>query len=282
MSVKFIVDSASDILRDYAERNDMIFMPMTTRIDEQDYLDGVDISHEEFYKKLSETKSLPKTSQLSRFAFEEAYEKVRRNGDEAVVITISGGLSGTAGEAAAAAESYRGCIWTVDSNNVTIGEHIIIKYAERLRSEGLGAAQIAARLEEVKSRVCLIAMFDTLEYLVKGGRVSKTAGFAGGLLGIKPVFSVKDGQLSLLGKARGSKQSNNLLNKYIEQTGGIDFSMPYMAAYSGIDRSLLDAYIQDSRHIWEGRTDDIPVSTIGSTIGTHAGPGAIAVAYFCK
>ena len=99
---------------------------------------------------------------------------------------------------------------------------------------------------------------------------------------IKPVLCVEDGEVKVLGKARGSRQSDNMLTKFIINKGGVDFSMPVMLAYSGTDDALLNGYIDNSRALWEGQFDSLPVTMIGSTISTHAGPGAIAVAFFAK
>ena len=155
-------------------------------------------------------------------------------------------------------------------------------YAVRLRDAGLGGQEIARQLNYIKSRICLLARVDTLEYLVRGGRLSKTAGFAGAVLNIKPVLSVEAGEVKVLGKARGSKQSDNMLTDFIKKKGGVDLDLPVMLAYSGTDDALLKGYIDNSRTLWEGHLDSLPVTMIGSTISTHAGPGAIAVAFFAK
>lgn len=282
MSVKIITDSASDIRIDEATLLDITILPLKTNIDGVEYLDGVTITHEKFYEKLSSCKQLPTTSQLTPFEFETAYKDALQNHDEAVVITLSGKLSGTYQSACTAAMEYEGKVFVVDSENATVGQQLLVKYAISLRDRGLSAESIANELNEVKSRICLVALVDTLDYLVKGGRLSKTAGIAGSLLQIKPVLGVEDGEVKVLGKARGAKQSNNMLTETIAKKGGIDFSMPLVLAYSGNDDSLLQDYIENSRSIWEGNIDELPVSVIGSTIGTHAGPGAIAVAFFAK
>ena len=125
-------------------------------------------------------------------------------------------------------------------------------------------------------------MVDTLEYLKKGGRISKAVAFAGGVLNIKPVLSVIDGEINMLGKARGSKMGNNLLVQEIDKAGGIDFGKPVLLGYTGISNALLLKYIDDSKHIWENNLKAVRYTTIGSVIGTHAGPGAVAVAFFKK
>ena len=130
---------------------------------------------------------------------------------------------------------------------------------------------ISRILEKEKKRIIIVALVDTLEYLKRGGRISKAAAFAGGVLNIKPVLSVTDGEIRLLGKARGSKMGNNLLIQEINRVGGIDFSKPVLLGYSGISDALLLKYIEDSRHIWEGNLKEIRYTTVGSVIGTHVG-----------
>lgn len=127
-----------------------------------------------------------------------------------------------------------------------------------------------------------MALVDTLEYLKKGGRISKAVAFAGGVLNIKPVLSVASGEINMLGKARGSKMGNNLLVQEIEKAGGVDFTMPLLLGYTGLSDAMLLKYIEDSKHLWEGNVREVHYSTIGSVIGTHVGPGAVAVAFFKK
>ena len=175
---------------------------------------------------------------------------------------------------------FDGQVYCIDSLNITAGERVLLEYALRLRDEGKSGKEIAEEIERVKDKVCIVARVDTLEYLQKGGRLGKFAAVAGTVLNVKPVLGNDNGEIKVRGKARGVKQSKNLLTETIQKKGGINFSMPVMLAYSGLDRSLLDAYIECSRNIWEGNIDKLPTCIMGSTIGTHAGPGAVAVAFF--
>jgi DegV family protein with EDD domain len=278
MGVQIITDSASDII-DSGKRGIMV-LPLRVAFGTEDFLDGVTLSHEQFYEKLVESDIVPQTSQVSPHEFETAFAAVKEAGDTAVVITISKKLSGTYQSATIAAEDYGDGIYLVDSESVSVGERILVDYAIRLRDAGLGAAEIAGILEEKKKRICVVALLDTLEYLKKGGRISKAAAFAGGVLSIKPVIAVENGEVVILGKARGSKQGNNMLMQMIEKKNGIDFSMPVMLGYTGLSDVLLQKYIRDSESVWKGHIDELPICTIGGTIGTHAGPGGIAVAFF--
>lgn len=281
--VRIVIDSACDMELSRAEELGLDFMPLKTIFGEDEYLDGVTISHEQFFEKLIECGTMPTTSQISPYDFEKKFEEIKAAGDTAVVITLSSLLSGTYQSATIAASDYEDCITVIDSLNVCIGEQNLVMLAVRLRDQGLSAVEIASQLEDAKHRVKVLAVFDTLEYLKRDGRISKTAAWAGNVLSIKPVISIEKGEVAILGKARGSKNGNNMLIQQINQSNGIDFSMPYTLAYSGLSDVLLKKYITDSSAIWEGHTDSLPVSTIGATIGTHAGPGAIAVSYFeCK
>ena len=277
MKTRIIVDSTSDLMP--AAKAQVHIVPLTVRFGDEEYVDGVTIDHKAFYEKLVETDVHPATSQASPAAFEKEYENARNAGEAAVVITVASKLSGTYQSAMIAAQDYDN-IYVVDGGTVAIGGGILVEYALKLLQEGLDAKQIAEKLEQAKNRIIIVALVDTLEYLKKGGRISKTVAFAGTVLNIKPVISVTDGQINMLGKARGSKMGNNLLVQEIEKAGGVDFTMPLLLGYTGLSDAMLLKYIEDSKHIWEGNTDEVRYTSIGSVIGTHAGPGAVAVAFF--
>ena len=279
MSVRIIVDSTADLAPELLGQVQVV--PLTVSFGTEEYIDGITITHDEFYNRLIESDVLPTTSQATPAAFEKVFAEVAAAGDSAVAITLASQLSGTCQSARIAAEDYD-CIYVVDSGNVTLGAGILAEYALRCAGSGMTAAEIAEALEKKKGDICLIAMLDTLEYLKKGGRISAAVAFAGGLLNIKPVVNVKDGVINMLGKARGSKQGNNLLVQEIGKTGGIDFDMPILLGYSGLSDALLKKYIADSAALWEGGVDSLRYTSIGSVVGTHAGPGAIAAAFFHK
>ena len=280
MSIHIITDSASDIAP--SNRENLTVLPMTITFGETEYQDGVMLTHKQFYEMLIESDALPVTSQIPPFVFEETMRKVVENGDTAIVITISGKLSGTWQSAMTAADSFGDSVYVVDSENVTIGEHILIEYAFELIDRGMNAADIATELNLAKKKIHLVALLDTLEYLKKGGRVSSAVAFAAGVLSIKPVIAIQDGEVVMLGKARGSKQANNLIAEQIQKAGSIDFSMPYLLGYTGLSDALIQKYIEDNSALWKHEIDQLPVQSVGGTIGTHTGPGAIAVAWFSK
>ena len=280
MSVRIITDSASDIYQFEARDLGIDVLPLKTIFGAEEYRDGIDLSHENFYHKLIESDVLPTTSQIPPFDYEEAFRAAVERGEDVVCITLSSKLSGCYQSAVIAAEEFPGRVVVVDSLNVAIGERCLIDLAVKARDAGKSAAEIAALLDEEKHNIRLVALLDTLEYLKKGGRVSSAAALAGTLLNIKPVIAVEDGVVAILGKARGSKNGGNMLMTQVEKAGGIDLSKPYWLAYTGLSDALLNKYIEDSAALYKNKTDYLPVHTIGSTIGTHVGPGAIAVAFF--
>lgn len=280
MNVNLIIDSTTDLNPQLREQFTVV--PLTVHFGDQEYIDGVTISHRQFYEKLVESDVLPSTSQATPAAFADVFEEVARRGETAVVLTLASRLSGTYQSAMIAASDYPGRIFVVDGTSVAIGTGILAELALRLREQGLTAEEIAGRLEEEKEKIHVVALLDTLEYLKRGGRISATVAFAGGLLSIKPVIAVKDGVIQMLGKARGSRQGNNLLVQQIEKAGGVDFDKPVLLGFSGLSDALLTKYIEDSRDLWENGTESLVTTSIGSVVGTHAGPGAIAVAFFRK
>jgi len=277
MKTRIIVDSTADLVPEVRER--VYTVPLTVRFGEAEYIDGVTIDHKTFYKKLVESDVLPTTSQGTPDAFMKEFEKAKEAGEAAVVITLAAKFSGTYQSAMIAAADYDN-IYVVDSASAAIGSGILIELAVKLLDEGKSTEEIAAILEEEKKKIVIIALVDTLEYLKRGGRISKAVAFAGGVLNIKPVLSVVDAEINLLGKARGSKMGNNLLIEEIGKVGGFDFNKPVLLGYSGLSDVLLLKYIEDSKHLWEQGPIEVRHTTIGSVIGTHVGPGAVAVAFF--
>lgn len=279
MAVKILVDSASDIDAEEAKELGVELLSMEVEIEGKKYMDGVELTHRQFFEKLIESSELPRTSQINPFRFEEKFAELTEQGHDVVAITISSKLSGTYSGAASAAKKFSGRVFAVDSLNASLGEKILCRYALELAGKGASAQEIASELEKARRRINVLARLDTLHYLKKGGRISAITAIAGQMLSVKPVIGIVGGEVKMVGKAIGSKKGNNLLNSLVEKKG-VDFGMPFLVAYSGLSDIVLNKYIEDSRHLWEQGTNSIPVSPIGSTIGTHIGPGAIGVAFF--
>lgn len=279
MCVRIIVDSSTNVSEKYREKIQSV--PLTVRFGDREYLDGVEISKHQFYEMLVESDVLPTTSQATPAAFADCFEAIASAGDSAVVITLSSKLSGTYQSAVLAAEDYPN-IYVVDSQSVAIGTGVLAQYAVELAQQGMGAEEIAQVLTQQREKVCVVALLDTLEYLKKGGRISKTVAFAGGMLNIKPVVTIQDGAVALIGKARGSRNGNNLLVEKIREAGGVDFERPVLLGYTGLSSALLEKYVDDSKALWADHVDKLDGCLLCSVIGTHAGPGAVAVAFFRK
>ena len=277
MSVQIIVDSTVDMPERMKDRFRIV--PLTVHFGAEEFIDGVTIDKHRFYERLVESDELPTTSQASPAAFDAIFSDVASVGDSAVVVTLASKFSGTYQSACIAAAEYDN-IYVVDSKSAAIGSGILAEYALECADKGMDAKTIAETLEKKRDEICLIALLDTLEYLKKGGRISKTVAFAGGLLNIKPVITVVDGEIQVIGKARGSKQGNNLLVQKIHESGGIDFSLPILLGYTGLSDALLQKYVADSAALWRDHCGSLEQTLLCSVIGTHTGPGVVAVAFF--
>jgi DegV family protein with EDD domain len=280
MNVKIIIDSTTGLPP--ALRALCGVVPLCVRFGDVEYMDGVTIDHKQFYEMLIESDVLPTTSQPTPDAFAQEYQKCVDAGQKAVVLTVSSELSGTYQSATIAAMDFPGSVYVVDSRSVAIGTGILAQLALSMAQAGASAEEIVKEINLQRDNVRLIALLDTLEYLKKGGRISATVAFAGNLLAIKPVVCIRDGAIAMLGKARGSKQAGNLLAEEIEKAGGVDFDKPVLLGYTGLSDLLLKKYISDSGALWQQNKTELEFTPIGSVIGTHAGPGAIAAAFFAK
>ncbi len=279
MSVRIIVDSTADYPEEIREK--ITVVPLTIHFGEAEYVDGVTITHADFYKKLETETVLPTTSQATPDTFNKYFQQAVEAGDSVVAITIASTLSGTCQSAMIAAADYPGKVFVVDSTNVTIGAGVLVSLAVQMAESGKSAEEIANCLLEERKNVRVLTVLDTLEYLKRGGRISKTVAFAGGILNIKPVACVVDGEIKVVGKARGTKQGTEMLLKEIEKVGGIDDTKPACLGYTGASSQLLDAFCEECA-ARNNPVAKLPKTGIGSVVGTHAGPGAYAVAFFLK
>lgn len=275
--VKIVIDSTINVAGHLLEKFTVV--PLTVKFGDEEFIDGVTISNSEFYEKLIGSDISPTTSQATPDKFEQVFKEAVDQGFDVVAITISSTLSGTCQSANIAADEYIGKVFVVDSYAVTIGGGILAELALTLAEQGKSAKEIAETLETEKSNIRLVALFDTLEYLKRGGRISKATAFAGGILNIKPLIGVEDGQITVLGKARGAKQGNQLIIEEIKKYGDIDFSKPVLLGYTGSDRTLLENFVNENGSLWETTPN---ITDIGCVVGTHAGPGAFAISYFKK
>ena len=276
MSVRIICDSTCDLTPALRERVGITHM--TVHFGEEDFVDGVELTAHDFYEKLATSKVMPSTSQATPFAFGEAFDAAVNEGHEVVCITCSSGLSGTYQSAVIASGDFEGKVYVVDSQNIALSSAIMVEYALRLADEGKSAAAIAEELTAVREKAHLFAVVDTLEYLQRGGRVSKAVAIAGGMLAIKPIIGIVDGKVEMVGKARGNKAANRMMNQEVEKLG-IDLTKPVLLGYTGVDDTLLRKYMTECEGFWPEGT---PTMVVSGVVGAHAGPGAVAVAFFAK
>lgn len=279
MAIKLLIDSASDITKKEAETLGMHFISEIITFGTKDYLDGDELLANEFYELL-ETQEFPKTSQIIPARFKNAFKELTEDGSELIVITMSSKLSGTYLSALNAKQSFDN-VYVVDSLNASLGERLLCLHAKNLIDQGLKAQEIYERLEEDKYKINYLAIINTLEYLKKGGRVSAAVAFAGDLLSIKPIASVIDGEVRIIGKTVGVKKACKFVNNQIDKLGGFNYDMPNGVIYSGNEDSLLQKYFENSKHMFkEGVT--VNKYVLGSTIGSHIGPGSFGIAFFDK
>lgn len=270
--VKIITDSTCDIEAAEAAKLGIETIPLRVLFGEQSFEDGVDLSKAEFYQKLTHAKALPTTSQVNPDAFAKAFETHIQAKDTVVCICISEKLSGTYQSAMIAKGMVEGEIYVVDSNTATIGASILIRQAVKLRDAGKSAADIHAALCAMTQKVKLVAVVNTLKYLKMGGRISSTTAVVGGILGISPIVAVENGAVTSIGKVRGQKAAIAFIEQYMKDHG-IDTNYPVGFAYAG--DNLAD--MQQVMHHFNFA--DCFYDQLGTVIGTHAGPGAIAIAF---
>ena len=277
--IRILTDSASDILPAEAAQLGVTVIPLNVTLEDGTvFRDGLDKTPSEYYAQLAACKKLPTTSQPSPELFERFFAEAAAAGDEVIGIFLSHELSGTCQCAKLAADLANvDNVLFVDSTNVCLGEGLLVRLAVQLRDAGKTAVQIAASLEHAKEHLHLVAAIDDLKYLRKGGRLPAAAAVAGGMLGIKPLITIKEGKVALAGKARGLPGAYVALFKKIEELGGIHPTLPALAGYTVAPREVapIQTYLKDNLHRPEALTRQI-----GCVIGTHAGPGAFGLAFF--
>lgn len=281
MAFTIITDSASDISQAQAAAWNITVLPLKIRFHEEEFLDGVTLSNREFYERLIETDTIPKTSQIPPYEYEQAFATARERGDDVLCLCLSSAVSGCYQSACIAASSFEG-VTVIDTRQFCISELILVEHAVQCRDRGLDAAETADIIRAETDKAHVIAMFNTLEYLKLGGRLSSAGAFAGNLLSLKPVLTIDDGIVKILGKARGSRNGSNLLRESVEKLGGIDFDRPVCLGYTGFSDELLRKYLQDSASLYTGHEETLKTVSVGAAIGTYAGPGAIAFAFFTE
>ncbi len=278
MAIRIITDSAADYSMAEIEKRGITCIPMTINFGEEVYRDGIDITKEEFFEKMIASKELPKTSQPAPSAFVEAFEEAKKANDTVIVILISSELSGTIQSANLAKNivDYDD-IYIVDSKLATLGIRFLVDIAVAMRDKGASVEDIIREVETIKERVCIYAGLDTLEYLYKGGRISKSVANIGTLANIKPIITfTPEGNVILCGKQIGTRRAIRHMAKYVAEHG-YDKNYPVYFVYS-YDRTNCAGFIQALQK--QGMEFESPkIRGIGATIGTHIGPNAYGMVY---
>lgn len=278
--IKIITDSTSDIDLKYAQELNVEVVPLKVIIDGKEYKDRIDLQPEEFYDLLVNSQTLPSTSQPSPQDFVDLYETAKNNNDSVIVITLSSVISGTYQSANLAKDlvDYDD-IYVIDSLGTTQMQRLLVLKAVALRNEGMNAQDLYTFLDIYKHRIRLFAFVDTLEYLYKGGRLSRTAATAGTLLKFKPIIGFDEGKLDVFAKARGTQKATAKIIDLIQQDGEMDLDEPICIGYTGSSDGLdkFENTLRETLHFGETLH-----GIVGPVIGTHAGPGARLIAYVKK
>lgn len=277
--IRLLVDTAADYTLKELEEKNISLVPLTVMINGKSYLDTVELNRNDLYEMLENGADFPKTSQPSPQMFAEVFEDAKKHGDDVIYISVSSALSGTCQSAYLAKNMVDyDRIFIVDSLTASHGIHILADYAHKLINEGLEASVIAEKTEALKSRVKILACVDTLEYLCKGGRLSKTAAAIGTLANLKPLITISDeGKVEVIGKCIGRiKALNQLLKLLQEKEADMDFPIFTLYAYGMETTEKLEKKLEEEGYPVSARLQ------IGSSIGSHVGPGAAAIVFVEK
>lgn len=278
--IKIIVDSTADFTAEQACQFNIDIVPLKVIIEGKEYRDRVDLQPEIFYQKLQESESLPTTSQPTPHDFLSFFQEAKEKSDDVIVLTLSSAISGTYQSAHIAKDLIEyDHIYIIDSLTTTLALQLLVMKAIDLRQQNMDIHQIVETLEIYKKRIKLIAFVDTLEYLYKGGRLSKTAAIAGNLLKFKPLIGFDNGHIAVYGKARGLQKTTQKLIEFIHESGNIDLDERVAIGYTGNDTGLkqFESILQNEFHFANALH-----GCVGPVIGTHAGPGARFIAYIQK
>lgn len=275
--IKIITDSTADLSKEIYEKYDIEVLPLLINFDEESYLDGVEITPHKVFERIESEDIFPTTSQVIPNRFIESYKKYLSEGYKIISIHMSSAMSGTYQSACIAKESLETQdIVVIDSQNVTAALGILVIKAAKLRERGYDIAKIGNELDNVKDKIRLSVYFDSLEYLVRGGRISKTAGIVGGMLSIKLILEIKEGLMSVKDKFRGNKKSIKKIISDLENAN-LDDEVPVIL----IDVNNIE--IKEAlRDYMENNKVNFVECPVGSTVSIHSGPGCCGLVFLNK
>ena len=270
--IKIITDSSADLPKEVFQKLNIDVLPLLINFGEESHLDGVDINIEELFEKIETSDIFPNTAQVTPPRFAEAYEKYLKEGYKIISIHLSSCMSGTYQSACLAKQMLESDdIYVVDSQNVTSGLGLLAYRAAILRDRGLSAEEIVADLEESKEYISSSLCFESLDNLVRGGRITKTVSVVTGVLGIKLILEVKDGLMAVKDKVRGSKKAVKRIIKDIEHYG-LKEDMPIVL----LNVNNEDVYKPIKDYLDEHNLNYID-AVVGCTVGIHSGNNATGV-----
>lgn len=277
MAIRILADSVSDIPLSYREQYQIEILPLMVNFEEESFRDGVDLQPDEFFIKLKQATKLPTTSQVNPGTFIETFERIIEAGDEAVVILMSSEMSGTYNAAISAVEYLQtDLISIVDSRAISFGYGMLVLEAAQMVEQGATRETIVSVTKDHANRMVNLFVVDTLEYLQKGGRLSASEAFIGNLLSIKPILTIEDGKLKSLDKVRGRKKAVKWIIEYLEKES-IDLSEKTVGFFHADDAEHMEEFMQEI--IARNAPKEIIRSTVGTVVGTHSGPGCVAICF---
>lgn len=281
MAVRIITDTASDYELQESREKGFTLVPLSLTYGTENLLDGYEIDKETFYHRLLENKEIPMTSQPSPERFAQEFEKAKEAGDSVIAILVSSALSGTVQSALLAKQICEyDEIYIVDSLSAVAGMRILVEVALDMAKQGKSAAEIVEKLENLKGRIRVQAGVDTLEYLYKGGRLSRTEAGIGTLANIKPILHVTgEGKVTVLSKCIGRKKALRQLAEYIQ---GMERDTEYPAYYIYSAEKENCLKLKEMLESSEQFSNCNGVAELGPTIGTHVGGGAYGIAFIEK
>jgi DegV family protein with EDD domain len=277
--VRVVTDSTVDLSNDIVEKLQIEVVPLTFTIEDKLYVDRIDITPAEFMEKMKQSSELPKSSQPSVGQFVEVYNRLGKEGFDVISIHMTGGMSGTVSSAESAAMLTEANVTVIDSRFISIALGFQVIEAAKMAQEGKSIAEIVKRLDEIRANTHLYVTVDTLENLVKGGRIGRGKALIGSLLNIKPIASLADGVYTPITKVRSHTQIVKYLTKqFIEDTKGKTVKAVAIAHADSLDvaNRLKESIAKET-----GITD-IEIVYTTPTIATHTGPGAIGFMYYAE
>jgi len=277
--IKIVTDSTAYLSQSVVEQNDLRVVPLCVHFGDRTFREGVDLSNDEFYRRLKEAPVLPTTSQPSAGEFHQVFSELVEQGHEIVTLTISSRLSGTWNSAMAAKEMMPDArISVVDSLSTSVGLMLMVEAAVEARDAGASREEIVQRIEEIKAKIHVYFVVNTLEYLAKGGRIGNAKAFLGTLLKVKPILVLKDGVIEPLEQVRSKRKAQaRMVDLVVECMGGDG---------KGARIALVDALVPEesavlAKEIQERLNCEAPsISELGPVIGTHCGLGVVGVAAY--